>query len=193
MNSEQHTTAKVWLITGASRGMGHAIMEAALAAGHCVAAVSRSGEITTHIEDGAAQLLPYALDVTNTEQAVFDRMAEAVVKHFGRIDVLVNNAGHGQFTYFEESDEQQIRDVFETNLFGLMRVTRAVLPVMRRQHAGHIFNISSAAGYSGVGPSIYHTSKFAVTGFSESLAFETEQFGIRVTICLLYTSDAADE
>lgn len=143
MNSEQHTTAKVWLITGASRGMGHAIMEAALAAGHCVAAVSRSGEITTHIEDGAAQLLPYALDVTNTEQAVFDRMAEAVVKHFGRIDVLVNNAGHGQFTYFEESDEQQIRDVFETNLFGLMRVTRAVLPVMRRQHAGHIFNISS--------------------------------------------------
>ena len=138
MNSEQHTTAKVWLITGASRGMGHAIMEAALAAGHCVAAVSRSGEITTHIEDGAAQLLPYALDVTNTEQAVFDRMAEAVVKHFGRIDVLVNNAGHGQFTYFEESDEQQIRDVFETNLFGLMRVTRAVLPVMRRQHAGHI-------------------------------------------------------
>ena len=83
--------------------MGHAIMEAALAAGHCVAAVSRSGEITTHIEDGAAQLLPYALDVTNTEQAVFDRMAEAVVKHFGRIDVLVNNAGHGQFTYFEES------------------------------------------------------------------------------------------
>ena len=159
--------------------MGHAIMEAALAAGHCVAAVSRSGEITTHIEDGAAQLLPYALDVTNTEQAVFDRMAEAVVKHFGRIDVLVNNAGHGQFTYFEESDEQQIRDVFETNLFGLMRVTRAVLPVMRRQHAGHIFNISSAAGYSGVGPSIYHTSKFAVTGFSESLAFETEQFGIR--------------
>ena len=73
MNSEQHTTAKVWLITGASRGMGHAIMEAALAAGHCVAAVSRSGEITTHIEDGAAQLLPYALDVTNTEQAVFDR------------------------------------------------------------------------------------------------------------------------
>lgn len=182
MNSEQHTTAKVWLITGASRGMGHAIMEAALAAGHCVAAVSRSGEITTHIEDGAAQLLPYALDVTNTEQAVFDRMAEAVVKRFGRIDVLVNNAGHGQFTYFEESDEQQIRDVFETNLFGLMRVTRAVLPVMRRQHAGHIFNISSAAGYSGVGPSIYHTSKFAVTGFSESLAFETEQFGIRVTI-----------
>lgn len=182
MNSEQHTTAKVWLITGASRGMGHAIMEAALAAGHCVAAVSRSGEITTHIEDGAARLFPYALDVTNTEQAVFDRMAEAVVKHFGRIDVLVNNAGHGQFTYFEESDEQQIRDVFETNLFGLMRVTRAVLPVMRRQHAGHIFNISSAAGYSGVGPSIYHTSKFAVTGFSEALAFETEQFGIRVTI-----------
>ena len=107
---------------------------------------------------------------------------EAGVKRFGRIDVLVNNAGHGQFTYFEESDEQQIRDVFETNLFGLMRVTRAVLPVMRRQHAGHIFNISSAAGYSGVGPSIYHTSKFAVTGFSESLAFETEQFGIRVTI-----------
>jgi len=181
MNIEQHTTAKVWLITGASRGMGHAIMEAALAAGHSVAAVSRSGA-TTNVERRASRLLSLTLDVTTPDQAAFDRMAETVVERFGRIDVLVNNAGHGQFTYFEESDERQIRDVFETNLFGLMRVTRAVLPVMRRQHSGHIFNVSSAAGYSGVGPSIYHTSKFAVTGFTEALAFETEQFGIKVTL-----------
>ena len=182
MNDKLKTTHKVWLITGASRGMGHAIMEAALADGDCVVAVSRRGDITTNIEDAASRLLPYALDVTNTDQSAFDCMVDMVIQKFGRIDVLVNNAGHGQFTYFEESDENQIRDVFETNLFGLMRVTRAVLPVMRRQRSGHIFNVSSAAGYSGVGPSLYHTSKFAVTGFSESLAFETEQFGIKVTI-----------
>lgn len=182
MNDKFKTIPKVWLITGASRGMGHAIMEAALESGDCVVAVSRSGDITTNIEDAASRLLPYALDVTSTDQLAFDRMADTVVQKFGRIDVLVNNAGHGQFTYFEESDEKQIRDVFETNLFGLMRVTRSVLPVMRRQRSGHIFNVSSAAGYSGIGPSIYHTSKFAVTGFSESLAFETEQFGIKVTI-----------
>lgn len=182
MNDKLKTIPKVWLITGASRGMGHAIMEAALESGDCVVAVSRSGDISTNIEDVSSRLLPYALDVTNTDQSAFDRMVNTVVQKFGRIDILVNNAGHGQFTYFEESDENQIRDVFETNLFGLMRVTRSVLPVMRRQRSGHIFNVSSAAGYSGVGPSIYHTSKFAVTGFSESLAFETEQFGIKVTI-----------
>ena len=102
------------------------------------------------------------------------------VKKFGRIDVLVNNAGYGAITNFEETREETIRRLFEVNVFGLMRVTRAVLPTMRRQRSGHIFNISSGAGYS-AGPVPYHTSKFAVTGFSTSLSFEVEPFGIKVT------------
>lgn len=111
---------------------------------------------------------------------MFDDAARAAVEAFGDIDVLVNNAGRGGVTFFEETDEATIRDMFEVNLFGLMRVTRAVLPAMRRQRSGRILNIASGAGYS-AGPVPYHTSKFAVTGFSTSLAFEVEPFGIRAT------------
>lgn len=183
MNRQQiSVTSQVWMITGATRGLGKAILLAALEAGHNVVAVSRSGNIKVENQDYSRRLLSLRLDVTEQGDAPYKAVVEATIERFGRIDVLVNNAGHGQFTFFEETAEEQIREVFETNLFGLMRVTRAVLPVMRRQRSGHIMNVSSAAGYSGIGPSIYHTSKFAVTGFSEALAFETAQFGIHVTV-----------
>ena len=173
---------QVWMITGATRGLGRAILHAALEAGHKVVAISRSGNISLDKPEYANRMLSLRLDITEPGETPYETVVQAALDRFRTIDVLVNNAGHGQFTFFEETEEKQIREVFETNLFGLMRMTRAVLPVMRRQRSGHIMNISSAAGYSGVGPSIYHTSKFAVTGFSEALAFETAQFGIHVTI-----------
>lgn len=173
---------QVWMITGSTRGLGRAILHAALEAGHNVVAISRSGNVALNKPEYAGRLLSLRLDITEQGEAPYEAVVQAALDRFGTIDVLVNNAGHGQFTFFEETVEQQIREVFETNLFGLMRMTRAVLPVMRRQRSGHIMNMSSAAGYSGIGPSVYHTSKFAVTGFSEALAFETAQFGIHVTI-----------
>lgn len=109
-----------------------------------------------------------------------NNIVEKAIEQFGRIDILVNNAGHGRITNFEETSEENIREIFELNVFGLMRVTRGVLPFMRKQKSGHIFNIASAAGYS-EGPVAYHTSKYAVTGFSTCLAFEVEPFGIKVT------------
>ena len=180
----QQTTIKpqVWMITGATRGLGRAILHAALEAGHNVVAVSRSGNVSLDKPEYTDRLLSLQLDITEQGEVPYNAVVQAALDRFGSIDVLVNNAGHGQFTFFEETIEEQIREVFETNLFGLMRMTRAVLPVMRQQRSGHIMNVSSAAGYSGIGPSIYHTSKFAVTGFSEALAFETAQFGIHVTI-----------
>lgn len=106
-------------------------------------------------------------------------MAAALAK-FGRIDVLVNNAGYGQLTLFEETADAHLRAAFETNVFGLTRVTRAVLPTMRRRKSGHVISISSMAGYVG-GAAVYSATKFAVTGFTESLAFELASFGIKVT------------
>lgn len=183
MNNQQKTIKpQVWMITGATRGLGRAVLYAALEAGHDVVAISRSGNVTLNKPEYADRLLSLRLDITEQGETPYNAVVQATLERFGTIDVLVNNAGHGQFTFFEETVEEQVREVFETNLFGLMRMTRAVLPVMRRQRSGHIMNVSSAAGYSGIGPSIYHTSKFAVTGFSEALAFETAQFGIHVTI-----------
>ena len=121
----------------------------------------------------------FGLDVDGNEKE-FEEIVKKAVEHFGKIDILVNNAGHGRITNFEETSEYNIREIFELNVFGLMRMTRAVLPIMRKHRRGHIFNIASAAGYC-EGPVVYHTSKYAVTGFSTCLAFETKQFGIKVT------------
>lgn len=118
--------------------------------------------------------------MSNTNEEIYNTVVSAAVKKFGKIDVLVNNAGFGAITNFEETSEEAIRRLFEVNVFGLMRITRAVLPIMRKQHSGHIFNIASEAGYY-AGPVPYHTSKFAVTGFSTCLAFEVAPFGIKVT------------
>ncbi|MBN3853987.1 SDR family NAD(P)-dependent oxidoreductase [Paraburkholderia sp. Ac-20340] len=172
--------SQVWFITGASRGLGRAIANAALAEGHSVVATTRNGSFTDVGAEHRDRLLVMPLDVTAPELSAYTEVVDAAIARFGRIDVLVNNAGYGALTLFEESDEAQVRAAFETNVFGLMRVTRAVLPSMRRQMAGHLFNISSLAGYVG-GGALYSATKFAVTGFTESLAVELSPFGIKVT------------
>lgn len=174
------TQSKVWLVTGAGKGIGNAIVSAALRHGDFVIATTRTANsmiVPAGYED---KCLPLQLDVSCKDEEAYRQVVQKGLESFGRIDVLVNNAGFGGITNFEETSEDTIRRLFEVNLFGLMRVTRAVLPVMRKQRSGHIFNIASAAGY-GAGPVPYHTSKFAVTGFSTSLAFEVEPFGIKVT------------
>jgi NAD(P)-dependent dehydrogenase (short-subunit alcohol dehydrogenase family) len=172
--------SQVWFITGASRGLGRAITNAALAAGHSVVATTRTGAFEAPNAEHAGRLLVLPLDVTNPDEAVYRSTVDAAVAKFGRIDVLVNNAGYGLLTLFEETEEAQLHAAFETNVFGLIRVTRAVLPVMRQQRSGHVFCISSLAGYVG-GAAMYSTTKFAVSGFAESLAFELGSFGIKVT------------
>lgn len=172
---------KVWFVTGASRGMGLEIAKAAFAAGDRVVATARNvARMREHLptSDG---IVTIPLDVTDAARATA-ATAEAVAR-FGRIDVLVNNAGYGQLGVFEEIEHATIARQFDTNVHGLMHVTRAVLPVMRAQRGGHVFNISSVGGALGFDiASIYCATKFAVEGFSECLALELEPFGIGVTI-----------
>jgi NAD(P)-dependent dehydrogenase (short-subunit alcohol dehydrogenase family) len=173
---------KCWFITGASRGLGVEIAKAALEAGDCVMATGRNPEQVLQALGGERECLMVApLDVTYSDDA--RRAVDAVIERFGGIDVLVNNAGYGHLGFFEESTTTDIRAQFESNVFGLMEVTRAVLPSMRAARAGHVFNMSSLAGLRGSAfSSIYCASKFAVEGFSEALAEEVAPFGIRVTI-----------
>lgn len=168
-----------WFITGAARGIGAHTVQAALAAGHNVVATARNHRNITTSHD---RLLTLDLDVSDSDQA--KSAVQAAVAHFGRIDVLVNNAGYGQMGLFEEVSPAQVQAQFDTNVFGLLHVTRAVLPVMRQQMFGHVLNISSIGGIQGgyPGASLYCASKFAVEGFSEGLAQEVASFGIKVTI-----------
>jgi NAD(P)-dependent dehydrogenase (short-subunit alcohol dehydrogenase family) len=168
-----------WFITGAARGIGAHTVQAALAAGHNVVATARNHRTISSTHD---RLLALDLDVTNPAQA--QSAVNAAVAHFGRIDVLVNNAGYGQMGLFEEVSSDQAQAQFDTNVFGLFNVTRAVLPVMRQQRAGRVLNLSSIGGIQGgyPGASLYCASKFAVEGFSEGLAQEVAGFGINVTI-----------
>lgn len=171
-----------WFITGAGRGLGLDIAKAALAAGHAVVATGRDPEaVRAALAPGHERLLVLGLDVADSEGAAL--AAAAATGRFGGIDVLVNNAGYGHVGFFEETTEADARSQFESNVFGLMNVTRAVLPVMRAARAGHIFNLSSLAGLRGaMFTALYSASKFAVEGLSESLAEELAPFGIRVTI-----------
>lgn len=172
--------SKVWMVTGAARGMGRAITETALLNGDSVVAITRKDHDLDLSDRFGSRFLHLKLDIADIHAKAFDDVVKKAVEYFGRIDILVNNAGHGRITNFEETSEENIREIFELNVFGLMRMTRAVLPIMRKQKSGHIFNVASAAGYC-AGPVAYHTSKYAVTGFSTCLAFEVEPFGIRVT------------
>src|SRR4030095_2055085 len=173
--------SKVWFITGASRGIGAEIAKAALASGDRVVATGRNRAQIEKAFAGHERLLAVELDVTDAAQA--HRAVDAALAKFGRIDVLVNNAGYGQLGAFEENEAGDIEQQYATNVFGLFHVTRAVLPVMRRQRGGHVFNLSSMAGVLGfASASIYCSTKFAVEGFSESLAMEVAQFGIKITI-----------
>jgi NAD(P)-dependent dehydrogenase (short-subunit alcohol dehydrogenase family) len=175
--------SNVWFITGAGRGIGAQIAKAALQAGHKIVATGRNLEqLRASYQDVPADKITFLeLDVSNEAQA--ETVVQAAVKQFGRIDVLVNNAGYGLMGNFEEVSSGAIEHQFATNVFGLMHVMRAVLPVMRSQRSGHIFNISSIGGALGFnGASVYCASKYAVEGLSASVEMEVARFGIKVTI-----------
>jgi NAD(P)-dependent dehydrogenase (short-subunit alcohol dehydrogenase family) len=172
---------RVWFITGASRGFGALIAEAALAAGDAVVATARDPQTVTARLGTHERLLATRLDVTSEAEA--HEAAGAAVKKFGRIDVLVNNAGFGLLGAIEEASAAETQRLFNTNVFGLLGVTRAVLPHMRRQRAGHVINVSSVGGYTGYpGWGVYGATKFAVEGITEALAGEVAPLGIKVTV-----------
>lgn len=173
--------SKVVFITGAGRGLGTDIARQALDAGHQVIATARRAEKVQEVLGEHANLMTASLDITKPANAEAV-MAEAV-QRFGRIDVLINNASTFQAGYFEEISDAAMRAQVETNLFGPMNVTRAVLPQMRKQGAGHIMTVSSLAGMIGQEFCIaYATTKFGIEGWMESLRFDVEPFGIRTTI-----------
>lgn len=175
------TTGTTWFITGAGRGLGVDLAKAALAAGHRVVATGRDVATVRAAVGAHDDLLVLALDITDAEQA--EAATAAAVDRFGRIDVLVNNAGNFIAGFFEELSPAQVQTQVGTLLFGTMNVTRAVLPIMRRQRAGQVVTISSTAGLIGqTFCSAYAAGKFGVEGFMESLAIEVEPFGITTTI-----------
>ena len=175
------TDKKVWFITGAGRGMGVSIAKVALAAGNSVVATGRNTEAVADAVGEADDLLVVKLDITNPADA--KAATQAAVERFGRIDVLVNNAGNFYAGFFEEITSEDFRAQVETLLFGPMNVTRAVLPVMRRQRSGLVVTLSSIAGIVGQEfVSAYCASKFGVEGWMESLALEVAPFGIRTMI-----------
>src|SRR5919112_379268 len=176
------TDKKVWIVTGAGRGMGVDIAKAALAAGNAVVATGRRPEAVEQALGGAQDdLLVVKLDVTSPADA--EAAARAAVERFGRIDVLVNNAGNFYAGFFEEISPEDFRAQIETTLFGPMNVTRAVLPVMRAQRSGLVITISSTAGITGQEfVSAYAASKFGVEGWIESLTPEVAPFGIRTML-----------
>jgi NAD(P)-dependent dehydrogenase (short-subunit alcohol dehydrogenase family) len=172
---------KTWSITGAGRGMGVEFAKAALAAGHNVVATGRNPDAVANAVGDADALLVVKLDVTSTEDA--EAAVEAAIDRFGRIDVLVNNAASFEAGFFEELPPEQIDRQLAVSLIGPMNVTRAVLPVMRRQRSGHVVTISSLAGLAGFPyNTAYAASKFAVDGWMESLAAEIAPFGIHTTV-----------
>src|SRR5580658_3885478 len=173
---------KVWFITGTSKGFGRVWAEAALARGDRVAATARNAATLSALVDRYGdQLAALTLDVTD-KRAVEAAIGEAH-RRFGRLDVVINNAGYGLFGAIEEVSEAEARAQIETNLFGALWVTQAVLPIMRAQKAGHIIQISSIGGVWAV-PTVglYHASKWGLEGFSQSLAAEVKGLGINVTI-----------
>jgi len=172
---------ETWFITGAGRGMGVDIARAALDAGHAVVATGRNTKAVHEALGESDDLLVVELDVNSIASA--EAAVQAALDRFGRIDVLVNNAGNFFAGFFEELSPDQMRAQIETNLFGPMNVTRTVLPVMRRQRSGKVVSISSTAGIVGQEfCSAYAASKFGVEGWMESLRFEVEPFGIHTTI-----------
>ncbi|REE18973.1 MULTISPECIES: oxidoreductase [unclassified Paraburkholderia] len=172
---------RVWFITGASRGLGALIAEAALADGNAVVAAGRNVAAIVERLGGSPALLPVALDVTDQAQA--KAAVQTALDTFGRIDVLINNAGFGLLGAIEESTDADVRRMYDTNVFGLLNVTRAVLPVMRSQRAGHVINMSSVGGYrSAAGFGAYCSTKFAVEGLTEALYAELKPLGIHATV-----------
>jgi len=174
--------ARTWFITGTSRGFGREWAEAALERGDRVAATARDVSVLDDLaEKHGAAVLPLALDVTD-RPAVLAALARAH-EHFGRLDVIVNNAGYGQFGMIEEASEQEIRDQFEANVFGALWVTQGALPYLREAGGGNIIQVSSIGGVSAFANiGVYNSSKWALEGFSQALAQEVALFGIKVTL-----------
>jgi NAD(P)-dependent dehydrogenase (short-subunit alcohol dehydrogenase family) len=180
-NIEKGGFKRVWFITGASRGIGALIAEAALADGNAVVAAGRNVAGMTERLGTSPGLLSVALDVTDEAQA--RAAVDAALGKFGRIDVLINNAGFGLLGAVEESADKDIRRMYDTNVFGLLNVTRAVLPSMRARRSGHVINISSIGGYRGAaGFGVYSSTKFAVEGITEALGDELRPLGIHATV-----------
>ncbi|ROP42541.1 SDR family NAD(P)-dependent oxidoreductase [Saccharothrix texasensis] len=174
--------SKIWFVTGSSRGLGRDFVEAALSRGDRVAATARnSASLHDLVTAHGDAVLPLEVDVTD-KAAVFEGVNRAV-EHFGRLDVVVNNAGYAQVGAIEELTEQELRDQLETNLFGAVWVVQAAVPHLRAQGSGHIVQLSSAAGLVAMPlGGAYHMSKWAVEGFAEALAQEVAGFGVKVTV-----------
>jgi NAD(P)-dependent dehydrogenase (short-subunit alcohol dehydrogenase family) len=173
---------RVWLITGCSTGFGEALAQEVLQAGERAVVTARKLEAVQHFaEEFPRRAMPFALDVT--QPAMVERCVAQALERAGRIDVLVNNAGYGVVGAVEEVSDAEARQIFETNVMGLLHVTRAVLPHMRERHSGHIVNVSSMTGlFAPPGFGFYSGSKFAVEGLSEALATEVKPLGIKVTL-----------
>jgi NAD(P)-dependent dehydrogenase (short-subunit alcohol dehydrogenase family) len=173
----------VWFVTGASKGLGLVLVKQLLAKGYPVAATSRSrAELTRVLEAKSDRFLPLELELSD-ESAVAGAI-QATLQHFGALQVVVNNAGYGQFGTVEEVSDEEARRNFEVNVFGTLNVLRAALPVLREQRAGHVFNVSSIGGYVGAfsGWGIYCATKFAVSGLTEALHADLLPLGVRVTL-----------
>jgi len=174
---------KVWYITGASQGFGLSLVKKLLDGGHRVAATSRNVQVLKNAVDivDSARFLPLAVDLGNPDS--IDESIRQTLSAFGRIDVLVNNAGYGMAGTVEETGEQKIRNIIDVNLVAAIEVTKRVLPVLRAQRSGYILNIGSVAGFVGApGWAIYSATKAALAAFSEVLALDVAEFGIKVTI-----------
>jgi NAD(P)-dependent dehydrogenase (short-subunit alcohol dehydrogenase family) len=171
----------VWFITGTSQGFGRELVRAALDRGDSVVATSREPlKVAEHFKN-ADRLLALSVDLREHESV--EMAVASALERFGRVDVLVNNAGHGLLGAIEEISEEEARSMFELNVFGLIRMTRAVLPHFRKQRSGHVVNLSSIGGLVGLpGWGLYNASKFAVEGLSEALNAEASALGIRVTV-----------
>ncbi|KAM3099094.1 oxidoreductase [Phormidesmis sp. 146-12] len=183
MNSDKNRVApKVWLITGCSTGFGRALAEAVLKKGDYLLATAREPEqLRALIDYYPKTAKAVRLDVTSSQD--IQAAVDTAIATFGRIDVLVNNVGHGLIAALEEVSDVEMHQFFETNFFGALRLMRTVLPVMRQQGSGHIVNMSSTAGIVGFGgSSLYCGAKFALEGTSEALAKEIESFGVKVTL-----------
>jgi NAD(P)-dependent dehydrogenase (short-subunit alcohol dehydrogenase family) len=177
---EDIAMAKVWLITGSGNGLGRDIAEAVLAAGDSVVAgARRTQELAPLVAQYGERVKPVALEVR--EEAAAKAAVQLAVDTFGRLDVLVNNAGYGQFAPFEQMSAEDFQAVVDTCFYGVVNTTRAAIPVMRKQKSGHIFQVSSVGGRMAVaGNTPYHAAKWAVGGFSDSLAMEVAPFGVKI-------------
>src|SRR5688572_14506121 len=174
---------KTWFVTGASKGLGLSLVKQLLSQGYQVAATSRSlNDLNKAVGENNPDFLPLTVDL-KTEASV-EKAVNAAVDRFGKIDVVVNNAGYGQAGSLEELSDRESRDNFDINVFGVLNVIRSVMPHLRKQGFGHILNISSIAGFTAGFPGfgIYCATKFALEGLSESLATEAKAFGIKVTL-----------